>query len=1056
MKKLISVFLALVLIASCLQLTAAAKDMSIEQKFRLMLEDMELDPSSLHSTDRYFYEELAQYPAQDPDWVLLRAGLTSLEPQGVLDIHWGTLGNKFVSSGYDSLPFSFGFGVYDVKKNAFCDVVDAWDMDFANLHSVWNSLESRDEISLDAVMLRIGDADGDCKVSILDATRIQRILAEMDADRIDLSLSKQNCARGLAIGSICDYDRDGRLTILDATKIQRSIAGLPNNLESKLTLDKRTKYLSGGEGVENTAQLITNTPELDAFYLSYGENANASDPDYVSRKDIAGYDDAYFEKKMLIGCYAFLNSSSGQLRYQGASLGNDGTLDVRFMYDIGSSATADVNNRFVLIEASKAFTDDIYDVRIDVTAEKKTASIIAEIPSESQITATVPDDLNSGGYREVVGEKLMISGPGEYDYGFSYLLDDIGTGYVMLIRSRKDFERYLPEFDKEGTLDDEFFDENAVLAVLEYGGAAETYAVLSDIAVYRATTLWCSSRIGHHYIFDPEEPLESPTDPIIWTLLKIKQSDVQSVDAISFWKGSIPGDDNDYEYTVNDNGDVEITNYIGNRTAVSVPFSIRGRKVIAIGDNAFHSVWASLKSVTIPDTVTALGDRVFYQCVRLESVTLPDSITSMGKEVFYQCNSLTHVDLPKKLDGVPEGVFYQCSKLTSFTWPDDPTYIGNSAFRSTALKSVAIPDTVITIGSYAFSGTSIRSIDIPDSVTSIGSEAFYSCRNLEDISMSKNVTSIGSYAFYACIKLESITIPDGVTRINYATFAYCSALETVRMSGRITYIGEQAFDHCSSLLKINIPQGVTAIDNSAFMNCTSLKTLSIPRTCRTFGANAAKNCRSLESVYFANESLSGFELLPIENYTIGSSAFEGCTALTVVSMPDTVKTIGSRAFYGSTALDSIDLPGSVTEIRGDTFNGCESLTTVRQNKSGDLTVKTVGDYAFRSCKALNDIRFTDSLTDIGDAAFRGCSSLNSLDLKENLKTIGTDAFLECTALKKLTVPKSVKTISTGALGYTVDDTNHYVKLTDFTIRGYLDSKAHTYATQRGITFEAID
>ena len=1133
MKKLISVFLALILILSCLPLSAAAKEATVEQKFKLLLEDMEIT-YRYHQPARYYYAELQK----GDRWVLIRAGMTDQNPQdGDSPKHYAVVGNKLIAAHASSEPFKSGYGVYDTHSGAFYDLTDAWDRDFSGLRDAWNAMNADTKIAYECSAAIIGDADQDGELTILDATRIQRYLAELNQNPFSM-VKASDYYYGYPIGCTIDFDRDGSFTIMDATKIQRNLADLPNNLETKLAFDLRTVH--GDDVGKNIARVITSAKELDSFFRTYGENPN-NGGEFVSRDDIAGYDDAYFESKMLIGCYVYLTSGSYHLRYQGAKITADGTLDVSFKRNDPNIVTDDSNERFVLIEASAAFADDIRRVTLSVTADsalsivdtfeygkgitrpadpakegyrevastsvfwanmmdpgdnppldwraydyimtnvggiadaeenryergfiavienmtqltylfpkadtakyndkffqtnvlvagvaylnasvtrlelshlavkdgvlyaqadaisqypsepvpasnryynvyavKKSAlasathtaiwvsgqsesSVIAQIPFYDRISATAPSDLNSGGYQEVAGEKLTISAPYKYDYGFGGALKDIDTGYVLLLRDREDFEHYLPEFDTEKNLDDAFFKDYAVLAMLQHGGADEAYATLSDVAVSQDGTLWCSPQIDYHYLYIDGVAVTSPTDPVVWTFLKVRQSDVKSVNALNFWKAHVYDPDKDYEYTVNDDGDVEITKYIGDKTIVSVPSSIGGKKVAAVGDKAFRL--SKVERVALPDTVTKIGEKAFASCTYLTSIT------------------------------------------------------------------------------------------IPDSVTSIGSQAFYYCSSLADLTMSKNVTFIGSYAFYACNSIESFTIPSGVTRINNDTFGYCTGLKSLTMSDNVTYIGEQAFYRCNALPSIRLSSNVQTIDISAFEKCISLKSLSIPRTCKTFRAKAMMDCRSLESVYFANETPAGFELLPIENYTIGSSAFEGCTALTDVSMPDTIKTIGSRAFFGCSSLGEFDLPGSVTEIGADTFNGCESLTAVRQNKSGDLTVKTVGDYAFRSCTALRDIRFTDSLTDIGDAAFRGCSSLSSLDLKENLKTIGTDAFLECTALKKLTVPQSVTSISSGALGYTVDDTNHYVKRTDFTIRGYLNSKAHTYATQYSIPFEAID
>ncbi len=85
----------------------------------------------------------------------------------------------------------------------------------------------------------------------------------------------------------------------------------------------------------------------------------------------------------------------------------------------------------------------------------------------------------------------------------------------------------------------------------------------------------------------------------------------------------------DYEYSALDDGTVEITDYLGFATTLSIPSEIDGKKVTCIGVDAFKYC-TSLTSVTIPDSVTSIGDYAFYGCDALTSVTIPDSVTSIG------------------------------------------------------------------------------------------------------------------------------------------------------------------------------------------------------------------------------------------------------------------------------------------------------------------------------------------------------------------------------------------------------------------------------------------
>ena len=201
-------------------------------------------------------------------------------------------------------------------------------------------------------------------------------------------------------------------------------------------------------------------------------------------------------------------------------------------------------------------------------------------------------------------------------------------------------------------------------------------------------------------------------------------------------------------------------------TSVTIPDS-----VTSIGNLAFYGC-TSLTSVTIPDGVTSINSGAFYNCTSLTSVnitdiaawcnisfgdfsanplfyaenlylnnnlvtalTIPDSVTSIGNLAFSNCTALTSVTIGNNVKNIGYGAFSDCTSLTSVTIPDSITSIGNYAFcYCTSLTSVAIPGSVTSINSGAFSNcTSLTSVTIPDSVTSIGNIAFYGCTALKTV-----------------------------------------------------------------------------------------------------------------------------------------------------------------------------------------------------------------------------------------------------------------------------------------------------------------------------------
>ena len=176
-------------------------------------------------------------------------------------------------------------------------------------------------------------------------------------------------------------------------------------------------------------------------------------------------------------------------------------------------------------------------------------------------------------------------------------------------------------------------------------------------------------------------------------------------------------------------------------------------------------------------------------------------------------------------------------------------------------------------------------------VTSIGSLAFVYCSNLESVTIGNGVTSIGSEAFSGCSALTSITIPDSITTIGDRAFYGCSALKSITIPDSVTSIGDSAFENCSALTSITIPDGVTTIGDRAFYGCSSLQ------------YNEDDNADYLGNAGNPYVVLIKAKDTSITSCTINSktkvicySAFENCSALTSIKIPDGVTSIGDSAF----------------------------------------------------------------------------------------------------------------------------------------------------------------
>ena len=321
--------------------------------------------------------------------------------------------------------------------------------------------------------------------------------------------------------------------------------------------------------------------------------------------------------------------------------------------------------------------------------------------------------------------------------------------------------------------------------------------------------------------------------------------------------------------------------------------------VTSIGDNAFQSPRSNssnLIAVSIPDSVTSIGNYAFDGCSILTAVSIPDSVTNIGKMCFYGCSSLIEVSISNNVTTIAEHTFDGCSNLTT----------------------AAIPDGVTTIDYAAFAGcSSLTTISIPDSVTTIGNSAFAGCSSLTTISIPDSVTTIGNSTFAGCSSLTAVSIPNGVSSIGKSTFTNCSNLTAVFIPDSITSIGNEAFYNCSSLTAVSIPDGVTSIGETAFHSCSSLTIISIPNGVSSIGKSTFTNRSNLTAVF-----------IPDSITSIGDSAFLGCSSLTTVSIPNSVANIGSDAFFGCSSLTTVSIPDSITSLPSWSFANCTSLTSV--------------------------------------------------------------------------------------------------------------------------------
>ena len=295
-------------------------------------------------------------------------------------------------------------------------------------------------------------------------------------------------------------------------------------------------------------------------------------------------------------------------------------------------------------------------------------------------------------------------------------------------------------------------------------------------------------------------------------------------------------------------------------------------------------------SYTMPDTVTTMRDRAFFNCDGLTSVSLSNNLEIVPESAFSDCDALTAVTFGEKITKIAVGAFRSCELLTCVTLPENLTAIESGAFRDcTGLAQISIGSKLNSLGNSAFSGcTALKQIALPETVTTLPKMAFYGCSALQTVTFGSSLTSIGESCFEGCSALTGFTFPASLKIISTRAFYNCDAITEIKLPNTLTSLGTYAFYDCDGLISLTIGNGLTSLPESVFASCYRLREVD-------FGS-------SLTSLGYQAFSGSGliYVRLPEQLTGISRYAFYSCSKLEAIYIPSAVTNIYNSAFYYST------------------------------------------------------------------------------------------------------------------------------------------------------------
>jgi hypothetical protein len=503
--------------------------------------------------------------------------------------------------------------------------------------------------------------------------------------------------------------------------------------------------------------------------------------------------------------------------------------------------------------------------------------------------------------------------------------------------------------------------------------------------------------------------------------------------AVLFW-GLLLSASAQLTYVTN-NGSITITGYTGSNASVTIPATLNGYRVTAIGAAAFGGD-AGLTSVSIPNSVTNIGAFAFSEC-GLTDAAIPGSVIGIGVNAFASCLSLTNISVNSSNPAYSSlnGVLFDKSLNTLIQYPP-----------GLSTTSYIVPTGARTISDYAFYGASaINSVAIPASVNSIGNEAFAYCITLTTVYFGGNAPNVGTFTFYQASFGSGVTVYCLPGTTGWAAFStelgstlaasifwYLPAPQILNFEPSFGVHNAQfgftiswatnatlVVEACSNLsnplwlpISTNIITATNGTANFADPQWSGFRTrfYRLRTAASLFAYTTANGAITITGYTGSNPSvaipstINGYPVV-----AIGNTAFGGISSVTNVTMPNTVTNIGAFAFAAS-GLTAIIIPSGVVGIGQDAFASCERLANISVD-SGNPAYSSLNGVLFDkarhtliqypSAMAINNYIVPDGVITIGDDAFYGASGFAGVTIPDSVSSIGDDAFAYCNAQNNL-------------------------------------------------------
>lgn len=470
-------------------------------------------------------------------------------------------------------------------------------------------------------------------------------------------------------------------------------------------------------------------------------------------------------------------------------------------------------------------------------------------------------------------------------------------------------------------------------------------------------------------------------------------------------------------------------------------------------------------TLTIPDSVTAIGEGAFANVEGLKTIIIPSTVKRIEMNAFRNNQTLETVIMQEKdgqgVEYIGSFAFMECPNLTTVQMANTVKEMGAQAFyHCTNLMNIKISTSLNTIEKYVFTGCkNLKQIEFPEGIININDNAFNECSNLETIKFSSTIESITGTAFINCNNLKNIEIAEGNknltlengillcnNKINNRTEivtileeAIDTETNTFIVPDSVTYLNEGALNKYKNITTVQIPASVQTIsplfiekevtnviiannpkyeviDNAIYTKGTENEAVTMVRY---FGNETTVNVKTGTEIIgeycFEDKNLSQI-ILPETLEEIQQQAFSHCNNLKSLSLGEKVKTFSAMSIYGS-GIEEIILGENHPYFRieeGAICNG-EKVKAL-YNKEGTVFIsplKVLG--TIETYEIPSSVVEGVEVKEIADRAFHNQNKMKNIKIPDTVEII-RNSFNYCSSLEKIEIPRSVTFINKGCFG----------------------------------------